>query len=309
LLAIECAGLTKHFGDLTAVDHVSFEVEKGERFGLLGPNGAGKTTTIRMLTTVIPPDEGTAKVLGFDVRRKPDKVREKIGVVLQGLALEFFSTVYDTLDIYGRIYKMNAENRKKRIEYLLSEFELEDKRNERIDCLSGGLQRRVQVATAFMQPPEILFLDEPTIGLDPQSRRKIWQFIEEFSKGGYTVILSTHYMDEADYLCSRIGIIDYGKISALDTPEGLKSTLGGGDIITFGVEGNVDLLRSTISKLDYVEEIMAGDELAARVENADEVLFKLSEEVVKAGAKIKNISVRKPSLEDTFIKLTGRRIE
>jgi ABC-2 type transport system ATP-binding protein len=306
---IECTDLTKRFGNLTAVDHVSFEVEEGEIFGLLGPNGAGKTTTVRMLTTVIPPDEGTARVSGFDVRRKPDKVRERIGVVLQGLALEFFSTVYDTLDIYGRIYRMNARDRKERIEYLLSEFELKDKRDERIDCLSGGLQRRVQVATAFMHPPEILFLDEPTLGLDPQSRRKIWQFIEEFSKGGHTVVLSTHYMDEADYLCSRIGIIDHGKIIAIDTPEALKERFGGGDIITFDVEGDVDLLKSTISSLDYVEEIMASEELAVRVENADEALFKLSEEVVKGGAKIKNISIRKPSLEDTFIKLTGRRIE
>jgi ABC-2 type transport system ATP-binding protein len=143
MLAIECRGLTKKFGDLTAVDHISFEVKEGEIFGLLGPNGAGKTTTVRMLTTVIPPDEGTATVGGFDVKKDPDKVRDKIGVVLQGMALDFYSTVYDNLDIYGRIFHMNAEERRERIKYLLTEFELKNKRNESIDVLSGGLQRRV----------------------------------------------------------------------------------------------------------------------------------------------------------------------
>ncbi|VUT25643.1 MAG: Trehalose/maltose import ATP-binding protein MalK [Candidatus Methanolliviera sp. GoM_asphalt] len=197
------------------------------------------------------------------------------------MALDFYSTVYDNLDIYGRIFHMKAKERKERIKYLLSEFELEDKRNVTIDLLSGGLQRRVQVARAFMHLPEILFLDEPTIGLDPVSRRKIWHFIKEFSMNGHTVILTTHYMDEADYLCDRIGIIDRGKIIALDTPKALKDRLGGGDIVTFNVKGDLDHLRSAISNLDYVKTIIRGEDLAVLVESADKVLFELSEEVVK----------------------------
>jgi len=165
-------GLTKKFSDLTAVDHINFEVEQGEIFGLLGPNGAGKTTTVRMLTTILSPDEGTAVISGFDVRKNPDKVRDGIGVVLQGLALDFYSTVYDNLDIYGRIFHMKAKERKERIEYLLTKFELEEKRNVTIDLLSGGLQRRVQVARAFMPPSEILFFGRAHLRIGPRIEKK-----------------------------------------------------------------------------------------------------------------------------------------
>jgi ABC-type multidrug transport system, ATPase component len=168
--AIECINLTKRFSDLIAIDHVNFEVEEGEIFGLLGPNGAGKTTTVRMLTTVISPTEGTAIVGGFDIRKRPDKVREKIGVVLQKVALDWWSPVYDNLDIYGRIYNIPKKERKRKIEWLLKEFGLEEKKNETIELLSGGLQRRVQVAKAFIHHPEILFLDEPTLVHNPVNR-------------------------------------------------------------------------------------------------------------------------------------------
>jgi ABC-2 type transport system ATP-binding protein len=160
-----------------------------------------------------------------------------------------------------------------------------------------------------MHLPEILFLDEPTIGLDPVSRRKIWHFIKEFSMNGHTVILTTHYMDEADYLCDRIGIIDRGKIIALDTPKALKDRFGGGDIVSFDVSGDLDLLRSAVSNLDYVKTVIRGEDLAVLVESADKVLLELSEGVVKNGGKIRSIYTRKPNLEDIFIKLTGRRIE
>ena len=308
MLAVECTDLTKKFGDLTAVDHISFKVGEGEIFGLLGPNGAGKTTMVRMLTTVIPPDEGTAIVGGFDVRRQPDKVREKIGVVLQKTALEWFSPVYDNLDIYGSIYNIPRKERKRRIEWLLKEFGLEEKRNEVIELLSGGLQKRVQVARTFMHRSEILFLDEPTLGLDPQSRRKTWDFIKDSSKTGQTIILSTNYMDEAEHLCDRVGIIDQGRVIVLDMPEALKDSIGGGDIIDINVEGDIDSLRSDISELDYVKSVSGTSNLSVQVGSADETLIELSEYIVRKGGKIRNVAVRKPTLEDIFIKLTGRAI-
>jgi len=306
--AIECINLTKRFSDLIAIDHVNFEVEEGEIFGLLGPNGAGKTTTVRMLTTVISPTEGTAIVGGFDIRKRPDKVREKIGVVLQKVALDWWSPVYDNLDIYGRIYNIPKKERKRKIEWLLKEFGLEEKRNETIELLSGGLQRRVQVAKAFIHHPEILFLDEPTLGLDPQSRRKTWDFILDSSKAGQTIVLSTNYMDEVEYLCDRIGIIDHGKIIALDTPESLKSGIGGDDIIDMNVDGNLDSLRSEISKLDYVKGVIGTSNLSVQVSNADETLPELIQYIVEKSGRIRNVSVRKPTLEDVFIKITGRVI-
>jgi ABC-2 type transport system ATP-binding protein len=185
---------------------------------------------------------------------------------------------------------------------------LEEKRNEAIELLSGGLQRRVQVAKAFIYHPEILFLDEPTLGLDPQSRRKTWDFILDSSKAGQTTILSTNYMDEAEYLCDKIGIIDHGSIIALDTLEALKDSIGGGDIIDMSVDGNLDSLKSDISKLDYVKGVGGTSSMIVHVMDADETLIELSQYVVKRGGRIRNVSVRKQTLEDVFIKLTGRAI-
>ncbi len=309
MLAIECINLTKRFGGLTAVDHINFEVKRNEILGLLGPNGAGKTTIIRMLTTVIPPTEGTAIILGFDVQKEPTKVKEKIGVMLQNTALERFSPVYDNLDIYGRIHNIPRKERKRRIEWLLSEFGLEEKRNETIRLLSGGLQKRVQVAKAFMHHPDILFLDEPTLGLDPQSRLKTWDFIKDSSREGQTVILSTNYMDEAEHLCDRVGIIDHGRVIALDRVEALKDSIGSGDIIDMNIEGDFKSLRSDILGLDYVKGV--GGEasgLSIQVKSADESLVALSQYVVERGGRIKTVSVRRPTLEDVFIRLTGRTI-
>jgi ABC-2 type transport system ATP-binding protein len=330
MLAIDCKGLTKRFGELTAVDRVNFKVKQNEVFGLLGPNGAGKTTTIRMLTTVIPPTEGTAMVAGHDVIKEPDKIREKIGVILQLPALDWFLSVYDNFDIYGRIQRIPKKERKEKIDFLLEEFGLEEKRKTKIELLSGGLDRRVQVARAFMPKHEILFLDEPTLGLDPQSKLKVWDLVKEHSKGGETIVITTHNMEEADYLCDRIGIIDHGKIIALDSPKVLKGRLGGGDIIKIDVEGDSRYVESEISKLGYVRNLggltiqvdnadkilsdltqfitskLGG--LTIQVDNADKILSDLTQFITSKGRKIKSISVRKPTLEDVFIKLTGREI-
>jgi ABC-2 type transport system ATP-binding protein len=303
--AIECIDLTKRFEDLTAVDHISFKVKEGEIFGLLGPNGAGKTTTIRMLTTVLSPTEGTAIVAGHDVINEPDRVREKIGVILQLPALDWFLSVYDNFDLYGRIQKVPKRERNEKIDLLLKEFGLEEKRKTKIESLSGGLERRVQVARAFMPEHEILFLDEPSLGLDPQSRLKVWDFVKEHAKGGETMVITTHNMEEADYLCDRIGIIDHGKIIALDTPKALKSRLGGGDIVKIEVEGDQRQVELEISKLDWVRSLGG---LSLQVDNADESLSNLTQFIRLKGGKIKNISVRKPTLEEVFIKLTGREI-
>jgi ABC-2 type transport system ATP-binding protein len=222
LLAIECIGLTKKFGDLIAVDHVDFEVKEGEIFGLLGPNGAGKTTLIRMLTTIIPPTEGTAIVAGHNIRKESLEVRKKISVAPQLGSLDWFLPVYDNFDLYWRIQGIPRKERREKINFLLNEFGLAEYKKKKIEELSEGLYRRVQVARAFLPEREILFLDEPTLGFDPQSRLKTWDFIKDSSKLGQTILLTTHNMEEADYLCDRVGIIDYGRVIAMDTPKTLK---------------------------------------------------------------------------------------
>ncbi len=235
--AMECLGLAKRFSDLIAVDHISFEVQQNEIFGLLGPNGAGKTTLTRMLTTILPPTEGTAIVAGHDIIKESKEVRKTIDVVTQRVALDVFLSVFDNFDIYGRIQGIPKKERKSKIDQLLNDFGLEEKKRTKVELLSGGLMRRLQVARAFMCDHEILFLDEPTLGLDPQAKRKVWDFIQDFSRHDKkTIIITTHDMIEADYLCDRIGIIDHGKIIALESPKALKNRVSG-DVIEIRLGG------------------------------------------------------------------------
>lgn len=306
--AIVTDGLTRKFNDLTAVDHATLQIKKGELFGLLGPNGAGKTTFIHMLCTILPPTEGTAKVAGFDIHQNPDSVRAAIGIVFQDPSLDNRLTGRENLDFHGRVYGMSKTQREKRIDEILKLVELEKRANTLIQTYSSGMRRRLEIARGLMHRPKIMFLDEPTLGLDPQTRRKIWEYIQMLNKQeGTTILLTTHYMDEAEYLCDRVGIIDYGKIIALDEPEKLKDQLEG-DIVSLEVpqpKKYAEVFRGS----KYVKEVkVVGDYLHLTVTGAEKTIPKLMQIIAKHKGKVRSVGLRSPTLEDVFIRYTGRGI-
>lgn len=306
--AIVTNGITREFNGLTAVDHVNLQIEQGELFGLLGPNGAGKTTLIHMLCTILPPTEGTAKVAGFDVGKEPDSVRELIGIVFQDPSLDNRLTGEENLDFHGRVYGLNKTLREKRIDEVLKLVGLEDRANALVETYSSGMRRRLEIARSFMHHPKIMFLDEPTLGLDPQTRRKIWEYIQMLNKQEkLTILLTTHYMDEADYLCDRVGIIDYGKIIALDKPKKLKDQLEG-DIVSLEVpqpKKHAEIFRGK----KYVKEVKTvGDYLYLTVTGGEKAVPKLIDIVARHGSKVRSVGCRSPTLEDVFIRYTGRGI-
>jgi ABC-2 type transport system ATP-binding protein len=277
---IETRNLTKYFGSLGAVQSVSFSVGKGEVFGLLGPNGAGKTTTIRMLTTLLQPTAGAASVAGFEVTADPLGVKRSIGVVPQMLNLDIDLTAAENLEYHGRLHKMKPEDRAARIEELLRFVGLWERRDTPVEHLSGGMRRRLLIARGLMHRPAVVFMDEPTVGLDPQARRMIWSLIESLKRGGITILLTTHYIEEADALCDRVAIMRAGKIIALDRPGPLKDGVG-----RFAVEclGRYEVPRQ---------------------------FFQTREAALEAGRDLcSDIIVRDVTLEDVFINLTGERIE
>ena len=239
--AIRASELTKRFGDLTAVDHVSFEVRRGELFGLLGPNGAGKTTLSRMLTTLIVPTSGQGFVAGFDVARDPVRVREAIGVIPQALTSDLDLTGWENVDIYGGFYNLSRRVRRERAQHLIHMVGLTERANDLVQTYSGGMRRRLEIARGLVHSPEVLFLDEPTIGLDPQSRRAVWDLLEQLRRDtGLTISLTTHYMDEAETLCDRIAIVDGGKIIAIGSPAELKAMVKGSDRLELEVQGDAE---------------------------------------------------------------------
>jgi ABC-2 type transport system ATP-binding protein len=224
---IETDNLTKSYDGFVAVDKLNLKIEEGEIFGLLGPNGAGKTTTLLMLTTLVPPTSGTAKVAGLDIIKQPDKVRKAIGIVFQDPSSDELLTGYENLKLHGWLYDMPDDLKEKRIKEVFALIELTDRKDDLVKKYSGGMRRRLELARGLLHHPKVLFLDEPTIGLDPQSRDRIWEYITELAKKeNITIIITTHYMEEADKLCDRLAIIDNGKIVALDTPENMKKGLG-----------------------------------------------------------------------------------
>jgi len=306
--AIATNGLTRKFGDLVAVDHINLKIEEGELFGLLGPNGAGKTTFIHMLSTVLPPTEGTAKVAGFDIRKTPDAVRTAIGIVFQDPSLDNRLTGRENLDFHGRMYGLTKEQRDKRINKVLELVGLRDRADSFVETYSSGMRRRLEMARGLMHRPKILFLDEPTLGLDPQTRRSIWEYIQTLNKTeNVTVILTTHYMEEADYLCDRVGIIDHGKIIALDEPETLKDKLKG-DIVSLKVQ-QPEKYIGIFQKNKFVGEVkVVEDLLHLRVSNGEKLTPKLMELIRKRGGRVQAVSLRRPTLEDVFILHTGRAI-
>ncbi|VVB88496.1 putative ABC transporter ATP-binding protein [uncultured archaeon] len=311
LYAIETEGITKKFDEITAVNNVSISVEPGELFGLLGPNGAGKTTLISMLSTMIEPSGGRARVWDFDVIKDASSVRQNIGVVFQDTTLDDRLTGRENLDLHGRLYGLDGKTRKKRINEVLSLVELSERADAIVRTYSGGMMRRLEIARGLMHHPHVLFLDEPTLGLDPQTRNHIWEYIKILNKEeGVTIVLTTHYMEEADHLCGRIAIIDHGEIVALDTPTALKSALGG-DVIILEIEKPDEIARlCDIYSRNGCANIISkkGNEVFITVENGEHQIPHILNLASSAGISILSVNLRKPTLDDVFLHHTGRAI-
>jgi ABC-2 type transport system ATP-binding protein len=308
MISINVQNLTKKFEHLVAVNNISFSIESGEVFGLLGPNGAGKTTTISMLSTLLKPSSGTASVNGFDINSSQDDVRKSIGIVFQDPSLDDELTAYENMDFHGRLYRIPKEIRKKKIIELLKLVELEERKNDIVKTFSGGMKRRLEIARGLLHEPKILFLDEPTLGLDPQTRNHLWQYIINLNKEKHiTIILTTHYMDEADKLCNRVAIIDHGKIIALDAPSKLKEKIGG-DVINIE-SPDKDKIYSKVKSLPWVKRVKTHNGfLTINLQNAERHVADIVRISEKIGASIDSISMHEPTLEDVFLHFTGRTI-
>jgi len=307
---IEVESLTKEFDGLIAVDHINLNIKQGEVFGFLGPNGAGKTTVIKMLCTILNPTSGGVKVCGYDVMRERNNVRECIGVVFQDSCIDKFLTGRENLDFHARMYHMDSTTRKKRIAEVLNLLDLRGKENIKISDCSGGIRRRFEVARGFMNHPEVLFLDEPTLGLDIQTRRNLWGYIQMLNeREGVTIILTTHYIEEVDYLCHRVAIIDYGKIAALDKPEKLKEVMGSSLISLQIANEPQEELTSLLKELDWVKKIDRHNScLELSIKGKDERMPELVEMLTEHGFIISSIDLHQPSLEDAFLHYTGTTI-
>ena len=306
-VALHIQNLTRRFNALVAVDNISFDIEQGEIFGLLGPNGAGKTTTLSMLATMLNPTSGSATVNGIDIGRDPDGVRKSIGIVFQDQSLDEELTAWENMDFHGRLYRIPAEIRKPRITELLTLVELHDRRDDIVKTFSGGMRRRLEIARGLLHHPAVLFLDEPTLGLDPQTRNHLWTYIEALAKEkGITIILTTHYMEEADRLCNRVAIIDHGRIIAIDTPENLKDGLGG-DLVTIKSPDPAGVAEAL--KEPWVVRVEThNDEVTVSLKNADQFVSTIVTLLNSRQVPITSISIHKPTLEDVFLSFTGKTI-
>ena len=307
--AIQVENLTKKFNGFTAVDQITFTVKTGELFGLLGPNGAGKTTTINMLSTLLKATSGYGEVSGYDISRNKNNIRRSIGVVFQEPALDIKLTGKENLEFHAMMYGIEKEERKRRIKGVLKLVELTEKEKVLVEKYSGGMKRRLEIARGLIHEPNVLFLDEPTLGLDAQTRRHIWDYIKRLNKeGGVTIILTTHYMEEADFLCDRIAIMDRGKFVAMDTPGRLKDILGG-DVVFLEIERNADALVNQIKSLDWIKNITRHDEnLSLTMERGKRRIPELINVARENGVNVTCVHLRKPSLEDVFLHFTGKTI-
>jgi ABC-2 type transport system ATP-binding protein len=309
-IAIEISHLRKVFGDLAAVDDVSFSVKKGEIFGLLGPNGAGKSTIIRMLCTLTRPTGGKASVAGYDIVRQDSKVRQHIGLVSEKMIMYDQLTARENLKLFGKLYNIPKERLDKKINELLSFVRMEKWADHKIDTFSTGMKQRINVIRALVNDPEILFLDEPTLGLDPQSTAEIRELTRRINaENGTTIILTTHIMFEADVLCKRIGIIDHGKIVALDSPSNLKKLISGSDVSAFEIEiGNLaPQMMESLQTLGSVKSLVQEDPTHLLVRaKGDDAFDGIVDSLRKNGAKVRMVKNLEPSLEDVFLHLTGR---
>lgn len=308
-IIIKSNNLSKAFGSLKAVDRLSFKVRKGEIFGLLGPNGAGKTTTIKMLTTLLKPTSGSAAVAGYDISTDQGNVRRNIGIIFQDPSLDDELTGRENLQFHAILYNIPKERREKKIAEVLKLVELEDKADVLVKNYSGGMKRRLEIGRGLIHEPKVLFFDEPTVGLDPQTRRHIWDYIRKLNeKSETTLILTTHYIEEADYLCDRVAFIDHGKLVALDTPKALKDKLGG-DVVSLEVKGGIDAIEMSLRKERWIKTVSRHDSfIEVTTQEGEKRIPKLMSIAENSGAQIASVSLHKPSLEDVFIYYTGKTI-
>ncbi len=310
LNSIELKSLTKSFGDVIAVNDISLSVKPGEIFGFLGPNGAGKSTTIMILTTLLKPTSGQALICGFDVMTNAKKVRENIGYVQQETTVDDYLTGRENLLLQARLNHIPKNEINKRIDELLELIELTDKQDKAVGTYSGGMRKRLDIAGGLLHRPKVLFLDEPTVGLDIQTRRKIWEYIKKIhDEFEITIFLTTHYMEEADKLCDRIGIIDGGKIQVIDSPEKMKKAMGN-EVISIILEGeNHNSFLSELKKIEFVTKINEdGSKLTLFASNGTEVIPKIFQISSGLNIKITSISLTRPTLDDVFLSYTGHEI-
>ena len=300
--AIVVSNLTKRFGELVAVDHISFKVKRGEFFGFLGPNGAGKTTTIRMLTGVIKPDEGTALVMGYDVERESIKAKQVMGIVPETANAYIDLTVWQNLMFMGELYGVPKEERKRRGESLLRELGLYDRRDFKVKGLSKGMKQRLLLCMALINEPEILFLDEPTVGLDVRSARSIREILQKLNEKGVTIFLTTHNMEEANQLCNRIAVINHGKIAAIDTPERLKRVMKGLQHVEVSFDKPTPL--ESLAKLPYVNDVRKiGNSIRLYTDSPCDLVCYIVDYVREKKLKLISLEVLNPKLEDVYLKL------
>jgi ABC-2 type transport system ATP-binding protein len=306
--AIETHKLTKMYNSLKAVDTLDIAVESGEIFGLLGPNGAGKTTAISMLCTILKPTSGTATVNGFDIVREANKVRKSIGIVFQEPSVDDRLTARENLYMHANLYGVSASEQKERITRILKLVELEDRADDLLRTYSGGMRRRLELGRGLIHYPKVLFLDEPTVGLDPQTRDHIWKYIKELKEShDITVVLTTHYMDEADRLSDRIAIMDHGKIVVLDSPQNLKETLEG-DVITVRAN-NIEALAELVSRwLGFNKACIVDGALEITVHGGKAAMPRIMEMASQNNIYVESLVSREPNLEDVFLHYTGRTI-
>jgi ABC-2 type transport system ATP-binding protein len=307
---IEVDRITKRFGDFTAVDAISFSVEHGEIFGLLGPNGAGKSTLIRMLTTLIPPTAGTARIAGFDVVRDADGVRRSIGVIPQAMTSDLELSVEENLLIFAKLYGVPRESRERHMAELLDAVELTQWATKPLKNLSGGMRRRVEIARGLVHDPRILFLDEPTTGLDPVSRGAVQEMLRQLrAQRDLTVLITTHYMDEADRICDRVAIVDHGQLKALDSPLRLKASIPGRNVLEVSFASSPEGWADRLRALPDVESV-TGDGLVYRIasNNGPATTMALMETAAREGVAVRSLSVQSTTLDDVFVHYAGRQL-
>jgi len=309
--AIEAHQLARAFGDKRAVDGVDLAVAGGEIYGFLGPNGAGKSTMVRMLTTLLTPTGGSASVAGFDVARDAEKVRLRIGVALQDAALDGKQTGRELLDLQGRLYGLSKVERGRRLIELLQLVDIGSAIDDRINTYSGGMKRRLDLAAALVHQPEVLFLDEPTTGLDPTSRAAVWAEVRYLNQElGMTIFLTTQYLEEADALANRVGIIAHGKLVAEGTPTELKRSIGSDVIVARVAAGTSGAVATIVDRLDAVERVeTAGDEVVMSVANGAAAISPVAVALAEAGVVVEGLTLRTPTLDDVFLHLTGGRMQ
>jgi ABC-2 type transport system ATP-binding protein len=308
--AIEVREIVKNFGGFTAVNGISFAVEDGEIFGLLGPNGAGKSTLIRMMVTLLPPTAGTALVNRFDIVKQADQVRKSIGVIPQAMTSDLELSVEENLIIFAKLYGVPRAKRERLIGELLAAVELTDWRHAQVKKLSGGMRRRVEIARGLVHEPRIFFLDEPTTGLDPVSRVAVWEMLQKIkAERDLTILITTHYMDEADKLCDRIAIVDHGELKALDSPLKLKASIPGKNILEVSFSSTPPGWLERLQQLPYVQRVTA-DENIFRIAstNGPATTLALMEMAQSAGLAVSSLSVQSTTLDDVFVHYAGRAL-